>query len=239
MYRSMLAVLFFLATALKIADASKLEGRVLWNEVCPGYSNLGHSKVILDDGRYAGGIRRDGSFSIPDVDEGSYILSVVSHDYSFDTLRVDVHPSGEAHPDVRPYVLGTPHNPPSPISLQYPIVLKPRRKADYFVERQSFNALGMLQNPMVLMMVVTGVLVVGMPYLMKNLDPEVTKEMNERQAKFSSIQNAMQTGDFRGGISALLTENEAPNSSPVPQGSSPKPNSSSAKSKANKGGRRR
>ena len=37
----------------------------------------------------------------------------------------------------------------------------------YFSELQSFgkNALGMIQSPMVLMMIVMGVLVVGLPYL--------------------------------------------------------------------------
>ena len=73
--------------------------------------------------------------------------------------------SGDAFPDVHPYILGTPHNPPSSISLHYPITLTPRQKLDYFVEKQSFNALGMLQNPMILLMGVMGVLVIGLPYL--------------------------------------------------------------------------
>ena len=73
-----------------------------------GYSDLGHSKVILDNGRYAGGVRRDGSFHMcviispedlsmklislfrPEVDEGSYILSVVSHDYAFDNVGYNI-----------------------------------------------------------------------------------------------------------------------------------------------------
>ncbi|EJD04925.1 uncharacterized protein FOMMEDRAFT_81026 [Fomitiporia mediterranea MF3/22] len=193
-------------SAFQIADASSsLEGRVLWNSVCPGYSSLGHSKVVLDDSRYSGGIRRDGSFSIPDVDEGSYILNVLSHDIMFDSFRVDVHSPGESLPDVRPYVQGTPHNPPSTITLQYPIALTPRQKANYFVEPQSFNALGMLQNPMVLMMLVMGVLVIGLPYLIKNLDPEVAKELNERQSRVSGIQSSIQSGDFRSGFVQIHT----------------------------------
>lgn len=121
----------------------------------------------------------------PDVDEGSYILNVISHDLVFDPvrqhllsvhmqflltfpkLRVDVPPSSQQGlPDVRPYVPGTPHNPPSTVTLPYPVVLSARQKAQFFVERQSFNALSMLQNPMMLMMGVTGVLVLAMPYIM-------------------------------------------------------------------------
>ena len=121
--------------------------------------------------------------SRPDVNEGSYILSVLSHDFTFDSvrtkcscssntpdepipqLRVDV-PTKDAKPDIRPYVPGTPHNPPSSILLPYPITLAPRNKNVYFVERETFNVLGMLRNPMVLMMVGMGVLLLGMPYIM-------------------------------------------------------------------------
>ena len=90
--------------------------------------------------------------------------------YSFNSiirlkLRIDVLPS-EAVPEVRPYLPGTPLSPPSPVLLAYPIILTARQKANYFVEPESFNLLGMLRNPMVLMMVVTGALVMGMPYLM-------------------------------------------------------------------------
>lgn len=121
----------------------------------------------------------------PDVDAGSYILNVISHNLVFDPvrphllsvhirflltflkLRVDVPPSSQKGlPDVRPYVPGTPHNPPSIVTLPYPMVLSARQKAQFFVERQSFNALSMLQNPMMLMMGVTGVLVLAMPYIM-------------------------------------------------------------------------
>ena len=116
-------------------------------------------------------------------------------------LRVDVHRNteGDALPDVRPYIPGTPHNPPSPVTLRYPIVLTPRQKAEYFVERQAFNLLGMLKNPMILMMVAMGGLVLGMPYIIKNLDPEVVKEMNDRHTRYSGIQNALQSGNLREG----------------------------------------
>ena len=46
------------------------------------------------------------------------------------------------------------------------MTLVPRAKNQYFVEHQSFNVMGMLRNPMIMMMVATGVLVVAMPYIM-------------------------------------------------------------------------
>ena len=84
-------------------------------------------------------------------------------------LRIDVYSSGDAFPDVHPYILGTPHDPPSPVTLQYPIILTPRQKLNFFIEKQSFNAFGMLQNPMILLMGVMGVLVLGLPYLIVSI----------------------------------------------------------------------
>ena len=63
---------------------------------------LGQSKVVLDDGKLHGGITRDGTFDMcvrpsrqvasanlacsPDVPPGTYLLSVLSHDFHFDKV---------------------------------------------------------------------------------------------------------------------------------------------------------
>lgn len=80
-------------------------------------------------------------------------------------LRVDVKPS-DPTPEIRPYVLGTPFNPASSVSLPYPINLVPHSKNAYFIPRESFNLVGMFQNPMMMIMVFTGVLMFAMPYIM-------------------------------------------------------------------------
>jgi hypothetical protein len=82
----------------------------------------------------------------------------------------------------------------------------------------------MLRNPMIMMMVATGVLVVAMPYILvsavvrnmivrmlrcmvfylqKNMDPELAKEVTERQNRLANIQNSMTSGDLRGGYVVL------------------------------------
>jgi hypothetical protein len=70
----------------------------------PDITSLGAAKVILDAGKYNGNVLRDGSFLMygfgaplqlltdfavisPDVPAGTYILSVVSHDYVFDQVK--------------------------------------------------------------------------------------------------------------------------------------------------------
>ncbi|KAF5356076.1 hypothetical protein D9756_003922 [Leucocoprinus leucothites] len=117
----------------------------------PHYSSdalsLGRAKVMLDNGRLGGSVMADGSFTIPDVSIGPHLLSVISHDHSFDSLRVDV-TNETVH--VYPYSLGTPFNPPSTVSLSYPVKLTPKEKLDFYVPPQSFNLYSLLTNPMVL-----------------------------------------------------------------------------------------
>ena len=83
----------------------------------------------------------------------------------FRQLRVDVLES-DSLPEVRPYFPGTPLSPPSTATLPYPIVLSARAKHDYFVPRESFNVLAMFKNPMMMMMLGAGVLVLLMPTMM-------------------------------------------------------------------------
>ncbi|EPQ60854.1 hypothetical protein GLOTRDRAFT_124598 [Gloeophyllum trabeum ATCC 11539] len=178
------------------------------------YGELGPAKVILDNGKSYGGVKWDGTFSIPDVHPGTYILSVLAHNFTFDKLRVDVSDS-DSLPEVRPYIPGTPLSPPSQVMLPYPILLAPRQRNNYFVPRQTFNLLGMFQNPMMLMMVAAGAMMLGAPYLLKSLDPEALEDFKARQAKYSGIQNSIQSGDFKAGLSALMPNDDRARSTGV------------------------
>ncbi|KAG5654739.1 hypothetical protein H0H81_003747 [Sphagnurus paluster] len=197
--------------------AIDVRGQIQWNNECPGVEALKPSKVILDNGKLKGSIMYDGSFSIPDVPVGTYLLSVISPAHSFDQLRIDVVDS-ESAPEIRLYAPGTPLNPSSTVLLSYPITLVPRQKHAYFVPHESFNLVAMLSNPMMLMMVVGGAMVFAMPYLMvsyydqyvlqivthgfllqKNMDPEAMEEFKEQHAKVSGFQSAMASGDLKSG----------------------------------------
>ncbi|TCD63996.1 hypothetical protein EIP91_004698 [Steccherinum ochraceum] len=169
-----------------------------------GLGELGQARVQLDHGKLQGGIARDGRFTIPDVPQGTYVLSVVAHEHAFEQLRIDVLET-DSLPEIRPYVPGTPLSPPSKITLPYPIVLSARGKYDFYVPRQSFNILAMFQNPMMVMMVFTAVMVLAMPYLMKNMDPEALQDFSKRQSKISEMQSAFQSGDIKSGFSAIMS----------------------------------
>jgi len=81
-------------------------------------------------------------------------------------LRVDVPPELESPLEVRPYAIGTPLNPPSSIKLLYPVKLVPRQRNNYFIPHQSFSIMLMFQNPMMLIMVFGGLMMLAMPYIM-------------------------------------------------------------------------
>jgi len=186
----------------------------------------------------SGGITSDGGFVIPNVPAGKYLLNVVAHDHAFDRLRVDVFES-EPLPEIRPYLPGTPLSPPSPVTLSYPITLTPRVKHDYFVAPESFNLVGMFQNPMMMIMLFTGVMMLAMPYIMKNMDPEMLEDVKQRQAKLSNIQSSLQNGDLKSGLSAIMNGEDHKNApSASTSSSSPKPNSSGTKNRGNKNKRR-
>lgn len=122
--------------------------------------------------------------SSPDVPAGTYVLSVISHDHTFDPvcykrllpsppssltmlpqLRIDVYET-DTLPEVRPYIPGTPLSPASTVSLPYPIGPSATQKLDYYTQQQAFNLVAMFKNPMMMMMLVGGALVFAMPYLM-------------------------------------------------------------------------
>ncbi|KAL9103719.1 MAG: hypothetical protein Q9163_001269 [Psora crenata] len=62
-----------------------------------------------------------------------------------------------------------------------PVELKVLRVRDYYEVRAGFSPMSLLKNPMVLIGVVGLAFVMGMPYLMENMDPEMRKEFEEQQ----------------------------------------------------------
>lgn len=116
------------------------------------------------------------------------MLSVLAPQHQFDTvsrfkafvkcifwlsdfqLRVDVLADSNI-PEIRPYIPGTPLEPPAAVKLPYPIELQPRRHVSFFVPIESFNLMGMFQNPMMLLMGVTAIIAIGAPYLLVRVYP--------------------------------------------------------------------
>ncbi|QRV75893.1 transmembrane protein [Ceratobasidium sp. AG-Ba] len=168
------------------AWAGDVVGRIEWNDVCPGIAELKpHTVVVLDGGMYSAGVRRSGEFVFEDVSDGAYVLSVLAPDHVFDVIRIDVENTTVT---ARPHVLGTPFelsiNSPT---LTYPLTLTARGKNSYFVPREGFNVAGMFQNPMMMMMVITGVMVLFMPKLMESMGDEMKQEIEEKRHEMLGV----------------------------------------------------
>ncbi|KAF9478049.1 hypothetical protein BDN70DRAFT_913881 [Pholiota conissans] len=229
------SVLLQLLSCAVVAFGLDVTGKITWNDVCPNVTTLGQAKASLDNSIFSGGVTRHGNFIIPDVPDGTHVLSIVSHDHFFDQLRIDVNNSLSSV-EVRPFLPGTPMNPPSTVLLPYPVILTPRERYVYFVPPESFNLAGMLSNPMMLLMVGGAGMMLAMPYLIKNLDPEALEEFKEQQAKLGGIQSALQSGDIKSGLSAIMAATEEQGAS-GPQGQ-PSKGGSGSKARTNKKSRR-
>lgn len=74
-------------------------------------------------------------------------------------------------------------------------------KKGFYEQRQGFNPMSLLKNPMILMAVVALAFTFGMPKLMENMDPEMRAEYEEmhKNSPMGGITRAMQGGGAGGG----------------------------------------
>lgn len=74
--------------------------------------------------------------------------------------------------------------------MPLPIALVPHPE-DYYTAPQGVNILAMLKNPMVLMMLFSGVMMYALPKLTASmdLDPDMAKDMAETRKKMQGMQN--------------------------------------------------
>ncbi|KAK8171234.1 hypothetical protein BKA80DRAFT_306014 [Phyllosticta citrichinensis] len=138
-------------------------------------------------------LRRDNSFAFDDVAPGSHLLSVHSRDYAFENLRVDVAIEGAEGGqeevvrawqtfrgnewDNRGEKRGEGRGGRANLEVR---VLGGK---EYYIQRGGFSPLSFLKNPMILMGLFSLGLIVGMPYLMDNMDEETRAEFEEMQKK--------------------------------------------------------
>ncbi|KAK7730786.1 hypothetical protein SLS57_001618 [Botryosphaeria dothidea] len=139
-------------------------------------------------------LRRDGSFVFTDVPAGSYLLSVHARDHAFENLRVDV----DADEKARAWQTfrgnewsnkGEKRGEAGRDEGKLVAEVRAVAKKEYYQERGGFNVMSFLKNPMILMGVFSLALIVGMPYLMDNMDEETRAEFEEMQKKSPLSQN--------------------------------------------------
>jgi len=111
---------------------------------------------------------RSGSFEIPDVPPGSFQLLVTHPKLSFDPVRVDVQFDDlkvVAHLMDPLYRKGSQR-------LKVPFGLAPSGVQGFFKQREPFNVMAILANPMALMMLV----MCGLMFIMPKITPELSED---------------------------------------------------------------
>ena len=100
--------------------------------------------IIVDGGNYRGFLKEDGTFSVSSIPSGTYIVEVVSPNYQFELMRVDITKGGKIR--VRKV------NFMSTNSVQmanYPLHFVATERAAFFELREEWKVKDFLFNPMV------------------------------------------------------------------------------------------
>ena len=134
------------------------------------------TEVVLNGGEYRTYTRPDGSFVFHDVKPGVYLLDVLSIEYIFSQVKLNLPTAVES--GIRCLEYRYPGAAKQPIP--YPLELVPHVKQAYFEVRETPGLHTLFRNPMMLMLLFTGAVVVLMPKMMDNMDPEEMKKMQEQ-----------------------------------------------------------
>ncbi|RKP08257.1 hypothetical protein THASP1DRAFT_23714 [Thamnocephalis sphaerospora] len=144
------------------------------------------TRVVLDNGRYTGHLRQDGGFIIPGVPDGDYLLEVWTANMEFPKVKLSIE-NGAVQATVS--ATGAEWGSPG-AGLPYPLTLSPLAQREFFAKREGFNIMSLFANPYMLMMGFSVIMLVVMPKMMKNMDPEALQEMQQNQADLhNSISN--------------------------------------------------
>lgn len=119
------------------------------------------------------------TYAIIWIISGIYLLDVLSVDLVFSQFKLKVN-ADTATVNVVEYK----YQGASRAQASYPLVLSPHAKLNYFQKKEGFNLYrAVMGNPMMIMMVVMGGVVMLFPKLMAGMDKEEMAKMMEEQKK--------------------------------------------------------
>jgi len=157
-----------------VVERYPIEGTISLAELAVPASQV---KVVLDQGERTAVPRSDGYFILQDILPGTHLLEVVAVGAVFPALRVDI--SARHQGRVRASYVDDQRR-----QLAAPLLIEPVKKdVDYFEQRAQFNLAALLKNPMVWMVGITLFMMLVLPKMMENMDPEELKRMQEHMNK--------------------------------------------------------
>eukprot|EP00591_Stephanopyxis_turris_P007465 CAMPEP_0195511760 /NCGR_PEP_ID=MMETSP0794_2-20130614/3972_1 /TAXON_ID=515487 /ORGANISM="Stephanopyxis turris, Strain CCMP 815" /LENGTH=229 /DNA_ID=CAMNT_0040639417 /DNA_START=95 /DNA_END=784 /DNA_ORIENTATION=+ len=172
----------------------------------PNDTPVNTTRVTLNNNEYTTYTQSDGSFAFYNVPPGVHLLDVQSLTHLFSHVKIQLLESamtaGEGPKCIEYAYPGAPKQ-----AIPHPLLLTAHAKYQYFEPRQGFSILSILKNPMLLMMLVSGVLMFMMPKMMENLDPEQKEQMQKQMEMQSDPQKMLSQlwGDIAGGAEGADT----------------------------------
>ena len=122
-----------------------IEGKVEVEGLGTAEALTTNSAVVVDGGRYIGFLKHSGEFEIVDVPPGTYLVEVISPNYVFDPVRVDISAKSGKIRARKVDLLKM-----SSVShLPYPLRFKSSKPAQFFEKREQWNIVDTLKNPTV------------------------------------------------------------------------------------------
>ncbi len=107
-------------------------------------------------------------------------MEVNSIDYTFSQLKIKL---SEEMGTLVPSVIEYKYPGAKKLPAQYPIVLTALSGNQYFRQREKFSIYGLIfGNPMALMVIFSLAVVVFMPMMLNNMDPEELKQLQQQNA---------------------------------------------------------
>jgi hypothetical protein len=184
----------FLSVAAQNPTTTTLEGRLEFPDKTPFNVT---TRITLNNAEYTTYSRADGSFVIYSVPPGIHQLDVHSVDFHFGQIKIQLLEESMDVPKCLEYAYAGALKQPT----KYPLVLYPHAVYQYFEPRRGFSPFNMLKNPMVLMMLFSGVLMFVMPKMMEGLDPEEKAKMKSQMENQSDPTKMLSQmwGEFTGG----------------------------------------
>lgn len=142
----------------------------------------------------------NGSFAFLNVpaQDGTYVVQVASRQYEFLPVKVFVCMT------CTPHVRAEMHN--MTRKLAYPLLLQPAREAVFVREREPTDWLGMLTNPMVMMMLVMGGMSLMVSRMSSSLDDKTRAEV--ANSPMLKMMSSIQTGDIAGALHTIKQDAE-------------------------------
>ena len=103
------------------------------------------TRVVVDGGRFTGYLKSTGEFKVHNMPPGTYLVEVISPNYAFDPVRVDISSkTGKVRARKVNLIKMA-----SVSHLPYPLKFTAKTQSEFFDKREQWSWLDTLKNPMV------------------------------------------------------------------------------------------